>query len=98
MDTRLTLVPDDAPAWSEDDTWRDLAACLGFDSDVFFPDDMDAEAVARAKEVCESCPVAVHCLEWALETNQTEGIWGGFTRFERRAVKRRRQRRMREAG
>lgn len=98
MNMRLTLVPDNAPVLPEDDTWRDLAACLGFDSDVFFPEDMDAEAVARAKEVCASCPVTIHCLEWALETNQTEGIWGGFTRFERRAVKRRRQRRMREAG
>ncbi len=98
MDAQLALVADRTAAGSEDTTWRDLAACLGFDSSVFFPDEADAAAAARAKEVCDSCPVAEHCLEWALETNQTEGIWGGFTPYERRSIRRRRMRRLREAG
>lgn len=98
MDTQLTLVADRTAAESEDATWRDQAACLGFDSSVFFPEEADAAGAARAKEVCGSCPVAEHCLEWALETNQTEGVWGGSTPFERRRIRRRRTKRIREAG
>ncbi len=28
-------------------------------------------------EMCRLCPVQVPCLDFALTTNQTEGIWGG---------------------
>jgi WhiB family redox-sensing transcriptional regulator len=28
-------------------------------------------------------PVAVECLEWAIETDEIFGIWGGMTRRER---------------
>ncbi|MDQ0490161.1 hypothetical protein QO019_005042 [Streptomyces thermodiastaticus] len=29
------------------------------------------------------------CLEWALETGQSIGVWGGTSETERRALKRR---------
>lgn len=54
----------------------------------FFPDREDAAAVGRAKAVCSTCPVAAECLSWALETNQPDGIWGGHTAKERRAIRR----------
>jgi WhiB family redox-sensing transcriptional regulator len=38
--------------------------------------------------VCATCPVADICLSWAIETNQTEGIWGGHTPKERRKIRR----------
>jgi WhiB family transcriptional regulator, redox-sensing transcriptional regulator len=69
--------------------WREAAACLSAPEVNFFPDRDDAVAVARAKAVCAGCPVAAECLSWAIETNQTEGIWGGHTAKERRAIRRR---------
>ncbi|HVX08801.1 WhiB family transcriptional regulator, partial [Humibacter sp.] len=33
--------------------------------------------------------VATDCLQWAMETGQDAGIWGGLTEDERRALKRR---------
>ncbi|MDX1468347.1 MAG: WhiB family transcriptional regulator [Acidimicrobiia bacterium] len=69
--------------------WREAAACLDVDRSVdFFPDKDDLAAVFRAKAVCSGCPVADECLTWAIETNQTEGIWGGHTARERRGLRR----------
>ncbi|GAA3222730.1 WhiB family transcriptional regulator [Actinocorallia longicatena] len=35
-----------------------------------------------AKDVCESCPVWDACLEYALRTKPTSGIWAGHTTYE----------------
>ena len=70
--------------------WREAAACLDSPEDVsFFPDREDVAGIAKAKAICASCPVADECLTWAIESNQTEGIWGGHTSKERRALRRR---------
>lgn len=68
--------------------WREDAACLSARDVNFFPDREDSVAVARAKAVCASCPVASECLSWSIETNQVDGIWGGHTPKERRAIRR----------
>ncbi|CAD67299.1 putative WhiB-family regulator [Tropheryma whipplei TW08/27] len=47
------------------------------------------EQIQRAKAVCARCTVANSCLQFALETNQDSGIWGGLSEEERRALKRR---------
>jgi WhiB family redox-sensing transcriptional regulator len=71
-------------------TWREDAACLGVVDEIsFFPDAEDLSAIAQAKAICASCPVASECLTWAIETNQSEGIWGGHTPKERRSIRRR---------
>ena len=44
--------------------------------------------IAKAKEVCGECPVSTQCLEYALETNQDSGIWGGLDEEQRRAIRR----------
>lgn len=75
------------------DRWRDHAACRGQDPDLFFPIGTTGPAPAQleqARAVCRRCPVQERCLEWALETDQTIGVWGGTTESERRALKRRR--------
>ena len=41
--------------------------------------------IDKAKQVCDECPVSADCLEYALETNQDSGIWGGTSEEERRA-------------
>lgn len=72
-----------------DKGWRKDAACAGSDLELFFPSDDDADAIARAKDVCESCPVREDCLQFALSTNQTDGVWGGLDANERRRLRRR---------
>jgi WhiB family redox-sensing transcriptional regulator len=44
--------------------------------------------IAKAKSVCCQCPVTTECLEFALETNQDTGIWGGTSEEERRQIRR----------
>ncbi len=66
-------------------SWREVAACTDMDVDFFSTTDA---AVGRAKDVCGDCSVAVECLEFAVETNQPDGIWGGMTVNERRRVRR----------
>lgn len=69
--------------------WREAAACGEVLDEVsFFPERDDLRGIAKAKAICATCPVADECLSWAIETNQTEGIWGGHTARERRAMRR----------
>jgi len=46
--------------------------------------------VGMSKALCAECPVNLLCLEYALESNEDEGIWGGLTNSERKAIRRRR--------
>jgi WhiB family redox-sensing transcriptional regulator len=72
--------------------WRDLAACSGYDPELFFPAGETgpaAEQIRQAKRVCASCEVQDDCLTYAVETNQVAGVWGGLTEDERRPVRRR---------
>ncbi|MDZ4826713.1 MAG: WhiB family transcriptional regulator [Actinomycetota bacterium] len=69
--------------------WQAEAACRDSDTSVFFPvSDKDADA---ARAICDTCPVAPDCLEWAIGTRQPDGIWGGLTAMERHRLVRRRQ-------
>lgn len=66
--------------------WRDFAACLDEDAELFFPVGTTGPAVAQAeqaKAVCRRCPVEDSCREWALATGQSDGVWGGLTEQER---------------
>ncbi len=74
------------------DNWRSSAACRTEDPDLFFPIGTSGPALMQteqAKAVCRQCPVREQCLEWALETGQSLGVWGGTSETERRALKRR---------
>lgn len=70
--------------------WREQAACRASDTALFFPESDDDAGPAIA--ICATCPVREACLEFALSTNQTDGIWGGATATERRRIRRRRRR------
>ncbi|MDQ0904130.1 hypothetical protein QFZ22_000115 [Streptomyces canus] len=35
------------------------------------------------------CPVMDQCLQWALESGQESGVWGGLSERERRSMQRR---------
>lgn len=74
------------------DDWRHRAACVNEDPDLFFPIGNTGPALLQiedAKAVCRWCPVIDRCLQWALESGQDAGVWGGLSEDERRALKRR---------
>ena len=71
-------------------TWRNRAACLGENPELFFPDGNTGPALLQteeAKAVCHRCEVAATCLKWAIESGQDYGVWGGMSEYERRALK-----------
>ena len=70
------------------------AACKGADTSVFFPHSENGGSEAKA--VCATCPVAEQCLEYAIQTHQPDGVWGGLTAVERHRLVRRRQKLARE--
>ena len=72
-------------------SWREQAQCDGEDTDLWFPPGT-GDADPYAKATCDVCPVSRDCLEFALATGQ-QGVWGGLTEDERKAERRRRQRR-----
>ena len=79
-------------ALSQDDGWRDRAACRDMDPDLFFPIGTTGPAldqIESAKGICRVCPVRELCLEYALATNQEAGIWGGTSEEERRKLRKR---------
>ena len=76
---------------SADYTWRNQATCRDTDPELFFPVGTTGQAllqIAKAKSVCCQCPVNGECLDFALETNQDTGIWGGTSEDERRNIRR----------
>ena len=73
--------------------WRDDALCRDTDPGLFFPVGTTGNALVQidaAKETCAQCSAAQHCLDFALDTNQDSGIWGGLTEEERRVIRRKR--------
>ena len=81
---------------SEEDrvSWRDQAACLGFD--VFFSSHVDqrltrAPLQAQAQAICSTCLVQAECLDFALTTNQQWGTWAGTTPAERKRLRRKKK-------
>ena len=66
--------------------WRVAAACQTIEPDLFFPISASARnqnQVDAAKAVCASCLVRRECLEFAVDTRQMHGVWGGLTEEER---------------
>jgi WhiB family redox-sensing transcriptional regulator len=62
--------------------WLTQAACRGLDTELFYPE--AGEPTAMAREVCDSCPVAIQCLEHAIANREQYGIWGGTSVRKRR--------------
>jgi WhiB family transcriptional regulator, redox-sensing transcriptional regulator len=72
--------------------WHAKAACADLPTEHFFPSGSTGRAleqIARAKKICASCPVAAQCLDYALDTGQVDGVWGGMSEDERRRRQRR---------
>jgi len=71
--------------------WRDDAACIGADVEIFFPHSGVSDM--PAKMICAICPVRGECLEDALAAGRTlQGVFGGLNMRERSTIIRHRQR------
>jgi len=78
---------------NRDADWRNRAACLSEDPELFFPIGNSGPAkmqIAEAKTVCRGCEVRETCLQWALDHDADFGVWGGLSEDDRRVLKRRR--------
>ncbi|MCX4513865.1 WhiB family transcriptional regulator [Streptomyces sp. NBC_01619] len=80
--------------------WREMATCRGADPELFFPIGHSNSSailmqVDEAKAVCRRCPVMEQCLDWAVKAGPVEGVWGGTTEKERRAISQSRLRQLR---
>jgi len=66
--------------------WVDDALCAQTDPEIFFPE--QGGSSADAKRVCERCPVRAECLQFAIDTQERFGIWGGVSERARRKLTR----------
>lgn len=70
--------------------WQAEGMCRGSQSHLFFAPPRFERKVererreARAKAICEVCPVLSACREYALTLEEAYGVWGGLTANERR--------------
>jgi WhiB family transcriptional regulator, redox-sensing transcriptional regulator len=68
--------------------WMSRGACQGEDPELFFPTASTGpfrDQISAAKAVCGGCSELRVCLSYAIRTTQ-DGIWGGTTKDERRAM------------
>ena len=69
-------------------TWRTQAACRTVPTSVFFPE--QGENAAAAKATCQRCPVARQCAQEGAD--EYHGVWGGTTPTDRGVARSRGQR------
>lgn len=68
--------------------WQLNASCRDMDSDLFFHPERErgparAAREARAKQICQGCPVLQQCRDHALAVREAYGVWGGLSAVER---------------
>ena len=71
-------------------SWRDNAACIGHE-DLFYSLEEESKGERRKKEeqaksVCATCPVLDTCRQFALNSGELYGVWGGLTEAERHRI------------
>lgn len=90
----------DVLAGTADTSWMTPErACLGEDPELFFPlgeSKAFADQIREAKQVCAGCPVREQCLKFGMA--QSDGIFGGLTADERRAMRAAAKRTAEQAG
>ncbi len=69
---------------SKNNDWREKAACMGSDTDIFFPPILSESE--EALKICADCTVQAECLEYALATKQETGVWGGMRESDRKRI------------
>jgi WhiB family transcriptional regulator, redox-sensing transcriptional regulator len=70
-------------------SWWTLAACQSADPELFFPVSGTGLAqadIVKAKAICAGCEIRRRCLDYALESQQVHGVWGGTSEGERQVL------------
>ena len=74
------MLPDDQRTPS----WFASATCRGLPVRMFYPERGEKSLTL----LCRQCPVQKDCLQYALDTRQIWGIWGGTSERWRRRFRR----------
>lgn len=69
---------------------QDMLKAWGLGPDDWF--DRGSGYNKDALELCRACPVKTQCLQWALDHNETDGLYGGMTPYQRGRYAKREQR------
>jgi len=76
--------------------WQDIAACIGTDTDTFFP--QHESSITKYSEqvqdgvvalrICQRCPVIAECFAYAMAESSSvyAGIYGGTMPYERQEL------------
>lgn len=75
--------------------WMDQGSCRDHPQEMFYGSEdrankarhhpnLTVDEVAKARRVCNSCPVQMECLDFAIRNREEFGIWGGSTAGQRR--------------
>jgi len=75
----------------ENYAWQEKAKCRGENTELFFlpynaRGEEKTQRIMQAKAICNGCPVIQECLDFALSTEETYGIWGGKSEEERHKI------------
>lgn len=71
---------------------KEPACASAPEPDMWFPErDGDARwsytpSAILARDICDSCPARLECLEYALQFDNLDGIWGGLDPDERKRI------------
>lgn len=52
-------------------------------NDIFFEKDLEPDGIAY----CSDCPIREMCLQFAMDHPEEQGIWGGLTSRQRKALR-----------
>lgn len=69
------------------DAWMLDGACVGENPEHWFPTPGSGDLIDYAIGLCNTCPVRVRCLTYALKTDSAWGVWGATTEGQRRKIK-----------
>ena len=67
----------------------EIPPCQTTDPEIWFSDQEEGTGThyKLARQLCAECPVNNLCLEYAIEAEESFGVWGGLTPRERRMMR-----------
>ena len=66
-------------------TWASQAACTGL-TKLFYPAAENSHHIAKAKQVCMTCPALEPCRQAGID-GEERGVWGGLSERDRRELR-----------
>lgn len=78
--------------------WQDDAACKGIGLELFFAEKTEEGLLRDAKRICngdgriDGCPVREQCLDYAMDTHEQFGVYGGLSPRQRARLRTQRHR------